>query len=271
MERISKLRAPALAGVIKEKTVAGASAAITNCLYSGADIIDLHMSCLENADLESLKKIISASPLPILALNYNARVDGTYAGYTEDERAELFLTAIKAGAAGIDMQGYTFSKESMDAFIGEDKYSFTKGGPKEVVTDKDIIEKQCAFIENIHASGAEVLLSCHPAIPMTAEAVTELALFLEDRKPDIIKIVTAAENEEHLMESLRAMHLLKKEVKTPVSYHASGKAGRLSRIINPLLGGHLIFCNDGYKEGSIPEQPDLKTVRSIVNGIEKMR
>ncbi len=270
MKKISKLDAPALAGVIKEKNTKAAIAAITNCLYGGANLIDLHLSCLENTDEASLSRIITASKLPILALNYNVRADGTEAGYTEDERAELFLRAVKAGASGIDMQGYTFSEKARDAFVGENKYSFTKNMPKEVVTDKETIEKQCAFIERIHSMGSEVLLSCHPGIYMSAEEVTELALFLETRGADIIKIVTTAADEDQLIESFRAMLMLKKELKTPISYHASGAAGTLSRIVNPMLGGHLIFCNDGYKEGSILEQPNLSSVRKIIEEMSKI-
>ena len=109
------------------------------------------------------------------------------------------------------MQGYTFDLPSKNEFCGEDKYSFTKGNPKEVVTDGNIISKQCELIERVHSMGAEVLLSCHPGIPMNCGQVVELALFLEKRNPDIIKIVTRADSEDDLAESIRAMLLLKKK------------------------------------------------------------
>ena len=64
--------------------------------------------------------------------------------------------------------------------------------------------------------------------------------------------------------------LLKKEVKTPISYHASGYSGMLSRIINPLLGGQIAFCIDRYKESSIMEQIDLKTAKTIVENTRKI-
>ena len=73
-----------------------------------------------------------------------------------------------------------------------------------------------------------------------------------------------------LVESIKAMSLLKKEVKTPVSYHANGKAGSLSRIINPILGGQIIFCVDRYNESSTMEQLDLKTVRAVVDNMKKI-
>ena len=168
------------------------------------------------------------------------------------------------------MQGYTYHLPSKSEFCGEDKYSFTKGNPKEIVTDSSIISKQCELIEKVHSKGAEVLLSCHPGIPMNCDQVVELALFLEKRNPDIIKIVTIAQTEEDLLESFKAVYNLKKELKTPVSYHAGGKAGSLSRIINPLLGSHMIFCVDRYKESSLTEQLDLKTVSTIVEAMKKI-
>ena len=270
MKKLSGISAPAIAGVIREKTSTAAIAEIKNCMYDGADMIDLHLSCLENDDVETLRRIVCSSKLPILALNYNSTVHWRDCGLTEEERIDSFLRAVEAGAAGVDMQGYTFHAPSKDGFCGEDKYSFTKGNPKEVVTDSVIISKQSEFIETVHSKGAEVLLSCHPGIAMNSTQVVELALFLEKRNPDIIKIVTAATNEDEMLESIKTMLLLKKEVKTPVSYHANGKFGGFTRIVNPALGGQIAFCVDRFSESSTMEQLDLKTAKTIIDNIKKI-
>ena len=270
MKRISQMPSPVLAGVIREKSVLCAAGEIKNCMYGGADIIDLHMSCLENTGIDTLKYVIGSSKLPVLALNYNKKYDWSDCGFSESERAESFTNAVSAGASGIDMQGYTFDTKSRDGFCGEDKYSFTKGNPKEIVTDGVTTSKQCEFIEKIHSMGAEVLLSCHPGIAMKCEQVVELALFLEKRGPDIIKIVTAAENGGDLIESFKTMAVLKKEVKTAVSYHTNGAAGSLSRIVNPILGGHIVFCVDRYSGGSTMEQLDLKTAKDAIDNLKKI-
>lgn len=269
-QKLSQLSSPALAGVVREKSKLGAIAEIKNCLYDGAAMIDLHLSCLENTDDETLRGIIGCSKLPVLALNYNKTYDWNDAGFSEDARVESLLRAVAAGAAGIDMQGYTFHRPSQKGFFGEDKYSFTKGDPREIVTDEEVIFKQCALIEKVHSMGAEVLLSCHPGKVMTCEQVVELALLLEKRNPDIIKIVTLAKTENDLWESMKAMAMLKKEVGTPISYHTCGKAGIPSRIINPMLGGHIVFCVDRYNEGSTMEQLDLRTAKAIVDNFKKL-
>lgn len=270
MKKLTQLTAPALAGVVKEQSTYAAVAEMRNCLVDGADMIDLHLSCLENTDVDSLRKIMKLSQLPVLALNYNTAYDRKNAGFSEEERVASLLRAVEAGAAGIDMQGYTFHLPSKSGFCGEDRYSFTKGNPKEIVTDESIISKQCEVIERVHHMGAEVLLSCHPGIPMTTQQVVDLALFLEKRNPDIIKIVTKALCEEDGEEAIRTMLALKKEVKTPVSYHASGKHGKRTRILNPLLGGQIAFCVERYDEGSTMEQIPLATMRAICDNYKRV-
>lgn len=270
MKRLSNLPSPALAGVIRESCREGAIAEIKNCRYSGAAMIDLHMSCLDTPDLPTLKAIIGSTDLPVLALNYNSRLDWSDAGLDEQLRVDSFLLAVQAGAAGVDLQGYTFHAPSRHGFHGEDRYRFTKNNPKEIVTDPAVIDQQCELIERVHGMGAEVLLSCHPGIVMSTEPVVELALFLEKRHPDIIKIVTLANTEEELAESFRTMVTLKKEVATPISYHVGGKMGRLSRIVNPLLGGQIVFCVDRYKEGSTMDQVELRAAKAALDAIRPM-
>lgn len=270
MIKLSAIPAPAVAGCIRERTVKAAIAEIKNCYYSGADMIDLHISCLEDTSAEALKKIISSTDLPVLALNYDQHYDWSRIHQTEEERVASLLRAVEAGAAGIDMQGYTFHILSRSEFCGKDHYSFTKDAPKEVVTDPAIIEKQCALIEKVHSMGAEVLLSCHPGVPMDTQQVVALARFLEERGPDIIKIVSRANTKADCDEAVRAMTVLKRELKTPISYHANGKAGIPTRILNPLQGGQIAFCIDRYNEGSTMEQLDLRTARKAVDSVRRL-
>lgn len=268
--KFSTLPSPVLAGVVRERTAGAARAEIRNCLYHGAGMIDLHLSCLDEQDEESLKKITSSTDLPVLALHYNSALNGQRTEVPEEERTELLFRAVLAGAAGVDLQGYAFDAKSRTAFCGEDRFSFTKSQPKEVVTDPAVIERQMEFIERVHREGAEVLLSCHPGVFLDRRQVVDLALFLLKRNPDVIKIVTVANDEDELAETFAGMIELKKELPIPVSFHAAGKAGALSRIVNPMLGGHIIFSVDRYQEGHTLAQPELKTAYEVVEGLKKI-
>ena len=270
MRKIADITSPAIAGVIREKNSKAAIAEMKNCMYDGADMIDLHMSCLEKTDVDTLRNIVVSTNLPVLALNYNFDYYWQDMKLTEEERTATFICAIEAGVAGIDIQGYTFDLDSKNSFCGEDKYTFTKNNPKEIVTDEKVISKQCELIERAHFNNVEVLLSCHPGIAMNCQQVVDLALYMEKRNPDIIKIVTAANNDDELFESIKTMKILKEELKIPVSFHTNGACGALSRVINPALGGHIAFCIDRFNEGSTMEQLDLKTAKTIIDNLKKV-
>ena len=270
-----KVSEPMLASVVRERTVRDACAAIKNSEYSGATGIDLHLSCLDSEfqNVECIKNIVEVSSLPILALHYSQDYEYNNFETDEESRIELLLKAVEAGVSAIDIQGYTYDLPSKNEFRPKGRnlnYSFAEVNPKEVVVDEKIIDKQCALIDKIHALGAEVLLSTHPGVVMNCDQIVELALFIEKRKPDIIKIVTPCTNEEELIESFKTILMLKKEVKTPVTFHCSGKEGKLSRIINPILGGHMAFCIERYTASSAYEQLNLKTAASVFNGLMKL-
>lgn len=267
--------APMLAGVVKEKGVYESIAAIKNCEYHGAGGIDLHLSSLEGDALtvEGMHRIIREASVPVMALNYAKTYDHKPIAYSsEEDRVELLLRAVEAGASAVDIQGYTYDLYSKSAFRSEfapADCSFAALNPKEVVYDEKVIERQCELIERVHAAGAEVLISTHPGVVMNTEQVVELALHIEKRHPDIIKIITKCTNEDELAECFRTIVTLKKEVGTKVVYHCSGKAGRLSRLVNPMLGSYIAFCCDGYVPSSLFEMPDLQTSRLIVDNLKK--
>lgn len=270
MKKLSSILAPAVAGCVRAQTRLGAIAEIKNCYYDGADMIDLHLSCLDATDTETLRSIIQSTPLPVLAMNYDQNFDRTRKHQTEEERVASLLRAIEAGAAGVDIEGYTFHAQSEGGFHGENKYSFTVDNPKEVVTDPAVIAMQCDFIEQVHSMGGEVLLSCHPGVPMNTEQVLDLIRFLKERNPDIIKLVTMGYTQEDCDEGVRAMLAIKREFDFPVSYHVTGQAGIPTRMINPLLGGQIAFCIDRFNEGSTMGQLDLRTMRAVVDNARKL-
>ena len=61
-----------------------------------------------------------------------------------------------------------------------------------------------------------------------------------------------------------------KRAQAAIAYHANGKAGMLTRIINPLLGGQIAFCVDRYTEASVMGQINLKCANTIVENVKKI-
>ena len=261
-KRFSASNTPLLAGVVKERTPEAAIEKIRYFEENGATAIDLHLSCLEDEykTVEQIKRIVDCTELPMLGLNYSRRYDWTEIEETEEERAELLLKSVEAGISAVDLLGYSFDLASRGKFVGEDKYSFTKNNPLEIVTDKAVIEKQKEFIQRVHGMGKEVLLSTHPDIPMNGDQLVDLVEFLAERDPDVIKIVTRCNTEEELVEAFDTMRRLKKlNLRQKISFHCCGEMGRTTRLINPVLGSYMCFCTKADDGNRIKEQLDIVT------------
>lgn len=262
----AQLDPPVLAAVIKEKTPAAAIAAIRSAEKHGAMAFDLHLSCLdaEYQTVEQIRSIVDATDRPMLGLNYNVKVDTGIYECSEEDRIALLLKAAEAGIAAIDIQGYTFDPAAKEGYHGDPAYSFAPLDPKEVVTDERVIRRQTALIDSLHENGTEVLLSNHPLVRMNAEQILDLARFLARRNPDIIKIVSWCETDRDVAEAVKAMVLLKSEIQGPkIHFHASGPKGRITRLVNPLLGAYLTFCVDQYGPGHDRNQMPLETMKEI--------
>ncbi len=274
MKSFANAPSPVVASVVRERNVRDAIAAIRNSECAGATGIDLHLSCLDEQykNVENIKEIISSSRLPLLALNYSQTYE--YATYDSDEdsRIELLEMGAEAGASAVDMQGYSFNKDVKTSFREEyatEEMLFARKKPNEVALDPETVTKQVAFIEKMHAHGTEVLLSCHTGVYLsTDEAVSLCKYFEATRKPDIIKLVCPCNTDDELAESFRTMITLKKEISCKVHYHCSGAKGRITRIINPMLGAHLAFCIERFSPSANFEQLDLHSYVNAINTLE---
>ena len=261
-KRFSASNTPLLAGVVKERTPEAAIEKIRYFEENGATAIDLHLSCFDDEykTVEHIKRIVDSTDLPMLGLNYSRRYDWTEIEETEEERADLLLKSVEAGIAAVDLLGYSFDPNSRGKFVGEDKYSFTKNNPLEIVTDEAVIEKQKEFINRVHGMGKEVLLSTHPDIPMSGNQIEDLVCFLAERDPDIIKIVTRCNTEDELVEAFDTMRRLKKlNLRQKISFHCCGEMGRTTRLINPVLGSYMCFCTKADDGNRLKEQLDIVT------------
>lgn len=273
--RASFARAPApvAASVVRERTVREAIAAIRNSEYAGAKAIDLHLSCFDEAykNAESFKTVMDSTSLPLLALNYNQNYD--YSGFEdgEEHRIGLLELGAAAGASAVDLQGYSFNarvKHSFQSEYATGDMLFAEKKPFEVALDPETVAKQTAFIQKMHAQGTEVLLSCHTSVNLNCEETLSLAREFEKRGPDVIKLVLVCDTEEELAEQFRTMIMLKKEIKCAVHMHCNGKLGKVTRVVNPLLGAHLAFCVERYGINALDSQLDLRTYSYLLEHLQ---
>ncbi len=216
-----------------------------NAKANGADAFGLQLEYLNKDQMneETFKKIFNgADSLPTYVTYYRAR---TNEGKTDDELAEGLLTIAKCGATLCDVIGDLFDKQS-----------------DEVARDERAIEKQMRLIDQLHAEGAEVLMSSHVLKFTPAERVLEIALEQQRRGADICKIVTGADNKEQEAENLKIVTLLKKELKIPFLYLSGGECSVLRRV-GPMLGCCMWLCVDERNEFSTASQPSLAQINMV--------
>ena len=168
--------------------------------------------------------------------------------YTDDQRAEQLLIAVEAGAACVDMQGYTFygSQDTKPTLITEyrgEHMSFVDACPEEVCLCPETIKKQMSFVDRVHSMGAEVLLSTHVGCFLKCEQVLDLLDFLKVRNPDVIKLVgMGCDTDEDLVEYFKTLTEIKKRyTDVKIHYHIKFLEPLFAGIFSALILGENIW------------------------------
>ncbi len=223
---------------------------IAEANLNGADAFGLQVEKLlpEDRTKETYQKLFAAMNKPVYVTNYfhTANEGKTY----DDLAAHLKLLA-ESGATLIDVMGDYYDKH-----------------PEELTDDPVAVEKQKKLIEELHAMGAEVIMSSHVRKFIPAERVLEIALAQQERGADICKIVTGANTPEEEAENLRIVTLLKKELKIPFLYLAGGTHNRILRRIGPMMGCCMWLCVQQHSNFSTKYQPLLSAINAVCTGFD---
>lgn len=164
---------------------------------------------------------------------------------SDEEIADGLRLLAKSGATLCDVMGDLFCRHS-----------------DELTTDETAVQKQMQLIEELHALGAEVLMSSHLYKYATSDRIMEIAEAQKARGADIIKIVTDARNATEEIEHLSTIDRLKRELGKPFLLLAGGHC-RLIRLIGILLGCCMCLCVDKQDALSTPSQPLFAKAKSI--------
>ena len=189
-----------------------------------------------------------AKPYPVYVTNYR---HGVNKEKSDELLANELLELAECGATLCDVMGDYF-----DPCEGE------------LTMNEDAVKKQIKLIEELHATGAEVLMSSHVLKFTPAERVLEIALEHQRRGADICKIVTGASNMSEQIENLRIINLLKENLKIPFLFLAGGECNIMRRLGGE-LGCCMYLCVYEYDELSTKSQPLIKDVRILREILKK--
>ncbi|MGE5542906.1 MAG: type I 3-dehydroquinate dehydratase [Bacillota bacterium] len=264
----SKLKQPFIVAVAAEPEPEANIAVIKTATFEGADAFDLHLMALDRQyhNKGDLRKIISSTSKPVMTLFYRWNMKGMV-NIPDEERVRTQLDALDVGSAGFDITADIFDPTpGPDSWTPEARaYSMDRNAaPREVSYRPEAVKKQMKLIEQAHSMGGEVLLSAHTRVVLNTEKSIAIAKELESRGADMIKIVSVCLNQEDLLEAFRTIVELKKTLKVPFQFQCHGEHGKLTRLVGPMLGSMLVFCNQYYRAGGFHHQPLVRGMKSIL-------
>lgn len=270
--KFTELPRPFIVGVINEPDPANCIKTIKMSEYDGADAFDLYLHTLEKKYLnkEDLRAIFSSTTRPVLTLNYRWNFKGPI-NITDEERMRQHLLALEAGSAGIDMEADFFDEVPGPIPWTKEAYHYAicpDSPPREISYHPKAIERQIKVIKEVQRAGGEVLLSAHTRIPLSADKIIQIAKDLEKRGPNMIKIVAVCRNDEDAIENFKACITLKRALRVPFQVQGHGEHGKITRIVNPMLGAMLVFCHQTLKPGGFHDQPLIRAIKSVFQNMD---
>lgn len=240
---------PYVAAIVQERSIEASVANIMNSEHDGAAGFMVDLSYLKPTDrsAESMNRLFGSTKKPIMPLLYKSGYMAD-ASYTDEDRANEMLRLTENGIVSFDVPGYLFEKDAK----------------RELAQSEKAVEKQKELIGQLHEKGAEVLISSHMAEVLSGEEVLAHLREQQRRGADIAKIITLCNTEEQLLESIRTLILLKREMEIPYIFLCNGALGRLQRWYAPVLGSMLTFGVNRYNEISQGVQPTVSAAREIL-------
>ena len=213
----------------------------------GADgiAIELLQMPLEQRTEDKFRTVINSVQLPFMFIDYR---NDMFLKADDEARQEYLLLAAKCGAEVIDVMGDLYDPS-----------------PFELTRDPAAVEKQKALISRIHELGAKVIMSSHMvSAERSAEEVLEHLNEQSARGADILKIVVGMNTEKALVEGMRTLFLLHKELNKPFVFLGGGLYGRFIRYIGPKLGAAIEFAVHDYVPGQSYNQPTVRSFKGVL-------
>jgi 3-dehydroquinate dehydratase len=249
MERRKFLRpgGPTIAAIMDGQTPAELIAQARGAEFDGADAVAVSLFELkpEFRNPQSFAGIVNAVPLPFMFYFY--RKDFWNVASTDESRQEVLLAAAEGGAAIIDVMGDLYDPS-----------------PRENTSSPEAVERQMRLIDQIHARGAQVVISSHVSEALTADEVLAQLQAFERRGPDLVKIVTVINTEAEFLEAVKTTMLLRRELKLPFIHLCNGAFGRMHRFLGLTLGVAATFAVHQYGARNPMTQPTLRAMKAVL-------
>ena len=213
----------------------------------GADgiAIELKKMPLEERTEQNFRSLINSVQLPFMFIDYR---NDQFLKADDEARQKYLLLAAKCGAEVIDVMGDLYDP-----------------APFELTMDPKTVKKQKALIARIHKLGAKVIMSSH--MTGTERSAEEVLAHLREqasRGADILKIVVGTDTEQAMLEGVRTLLLLHRELDKPFVFLGGGMYGRFIRYVGPQLGAAIEFAVHDYSPDKLYSQPTIRSFKNVL-------
>jgi len=197
-----------------------------------ADLIELRVDYLRNAELE---KLLKAGERPLIVTNRRKAEGGRYRG-DEKKRLAILRQAADLGAAFMDVEMRT-----------------EQSSLRELIKNKN---------------GTRMILSSHDfERTLSPNALRKLLDRMIRQGADVAKIATFARSWDDNLKVLALIPYARKRGQAIVTF-CMGEKGKMSRIFSPLMGAAWTYASLGRRRASAPGQLTVKEMREIWERLE---
>ncbi|MFQ6085494.1 MAG: type I 3-dehydroquinate dehydratase [Candidatus Bathyarchaeia archaeon] len=218
---------PKICAAITAETIDGSIKMGQKAEQDGADLLELRADYLK--ERENLQDFLGSSSLPAILTVRRPEEGGVFEG-NEDERIAALLKWSGEGFEYVDVELSTLGFSSL--------------------------------IDDLRRTGVKAIVSHHD---MRSTPEVSKILRMVDAEiqcgADICKIVTRAKDEMDNLPCLTAV--VEASKRTEIVCFAAGEAGRISRVLSPLLGARFTFASVTRGSESAPGQLTVRELRTI--------
>jgi len=195
-------------------------------------LLELRIDCIRDPNLETI--LSQKGGRKVIVTNRRAEEGGCFAG-TEEERVKALRRAAALGADYVDI---------------------------EASTDRDLIAELKREIVDTQ-NEAKLIISYHNVLSTPSErALRQKLEMCGEWAPAIVKIVTMAGSVEDNLTILRLIPYARRKGLEIIAF-CMGAAGRISRIMSPLLGAYLCFAAANRNEATAPGQMEARDMLRV--------
>lgn len=207
----------------------------------GSDLAELRIDFLTDKSVDTIKSIISQSPLPLIVTNRNKEDGGRFPSGNENVRLQLLNSAIELRPAFVDIELHTNESD------------------------------RSAILKNARKNGVGVICSYHDFKQTPKQ--NQIIKFYEDiakTGADVAKLVFTVNKKDDVQTIILATKQLSGE-QMPFTLFGMGQTGQSSRLLCPMIGACMTYCALEPDLNNKLGQVSVKDTKRLFNLIERSK